>query len=155
MDYQIKRLKNFEELMAVMPLILEGFEQMNKRYKAFSVDAEQYTRELIRIVSCQPENGIVVVWAEGKPVGYGVARDNTEWYSNHRVLLLYALYVQPKFSKIYTKPLFQYAESLAIEQGYDELIAYNGRFSGACYRLFERVFGMRRQMVRFSKKLNK
>ena len=150
---EIRLVKDFLELAEVMPLVLEGYEQMNKRHKVFNVNPEQYAKELIRIVSAPEGNGVVVVWVNDEPVGYGVAKDNTDFFSSKRELLLYALYVKPVFSKLYSKPLFQYAEELAVVNGYDIMIAYNSRFSGACYRLFERVFGMRRQMIRFSKQL--
>ena len=150
---EIRRIVDFRELVSVMPLVLEGFEQMNKRYKAFGVTAEQFTKEMIRLVGSQPNNGVVVVWVDGEPVGYGAARENSELFSDVRQLLLYALYVKPKMSRKYSKPLFDYAERLARLEGYDELVAYNGRFSGAGFRLFEKVFGMQRQMIRFNKKI--
>jgi len=152
-EVTIKRVQGFEELTRVMPLILEGFEQMNKRYKAFDLTAEQYTKEMIRITS-QYDECIGVCWVGGEAVGYGVVRDNTERFSDVRTALFYALYVKPKFSRKCSKPLFEAAEGFAREQGYTRVVAYNGRFSGSGFRLFEKVFGMRRQMTRFNKIIN-
>jgi len=148
---EIKRVSSLEELIQVMPLAVEGFDAMNKRYKAFNLSREEYTKELIWVVGHGPKNGMLVVWVDGEPVGYGVARDNTDRFSGVKQLLLFALYVKPKHSRRCTKPLFEAAEELAKENGYEELVAYNGRFSGAGFRLFEKVFGMKRQMTRFNK----
>lgn len=147
----IRQVRDLKEFASITPLLLEGYEQMNKRYKAFNLTREQYVKELIRIMGSENKNGLAVVWVDDRPVGYGAARDNTDLFSSHKVLLLYALYVKPEFSKEYKKPLFDFAEDFGRQQGYHEMVAYNGRFSGASFRLFEKILGMRRKMTMFSK----
>ena len=149
-------IEDFMELTSLMPLILEGYTEMNKRCKVFNMTAEEYTKELIRLVAGPSHEGVAVCYHDdGTPVGYAAIRDNTEVFATNKQMLFFAVYVQPKFSKQYRKPLFDFGEQVAVAHGYSEVIAYNSRFSGACFRLFEQVFGMRRQMIRFSKKITK
>jgi len=46
------------------------------------------------------------------------------------------------------------AEAMAKEQGYTHIQAFNARFSGASFRLFEKVFGMQRRRIQFTKRLS-
>ena len=147
----IQLIETLDELQLVMPLFLEGYREMNKRYLAFDCDEQGFVKTLIGILGTTPKNGILVAWDGIEPVGYGAAMEDTPPYCEARQLLLWAIYVKPQYSKLVTKPLFAAAEEMARQQGYASLRAYNGRFNGSSFNFFERVLGMRRLRVEFKK----
>lgn len=147
------RITKLEELHACMGLIHEGFVAMEKHGKAFETEWEGFVKTLVGVLNTYPENGICVVCEDDVPVGYGVGFDDTPLYSTKRVMLLWALYVKPKFSKRLAPLLFEHACKVARELGYDEVKAFNGRFSGASFRFFENVLGMHRNKIQFTKTL--
>lgn len=149
----IVNVTDLSELIRIMPLMLEGYDAMNKKQKVFDVDREGFVMTLFGILNTVPNNGILVAYDGIEAVGYGVAYDDSPTYSKTKHLLLWALYVRPLYSKAVRKMLFDAAEELAKEQGYDYLHAFNSRFSGACFSLFEKIYGMRRARIQFSKKL--
>lgn len=153
MNITTQSITEFEDLVKIMPLVLEGYHAMSKRKKVFDVDEEGFVSVMIGIINTAPRNGLVVVKIDDVPVGYGAAYDVTQQFAKKKTLLLYALYVRPNFGKGAVKALFDEAEKMAKEQGYSYLIAQSARFNGAAYRLFEQRFGMRRDQILFRKEL--
>lgn len=146
-----ERIFTLEQLVPLMPLFLEGFEAMNKRRKVFEVDADGFVKTLIGILNIPERNGIVVAFDDdGTAVGYGAAFDETPAYAAKRELLLWALYVRPQYPGVVVKGLFDKAKELAAQNGYQVMKAFNARFSGGMYRLFEDRLGMRRHRVQFN-----
>jgi GNAT superfamily N-acetyltransferase len=150
----VNTLETLEELQECMPLFMEGFRAMNKRNKAFECDETGFVKTLVGILGSTPRNGIIVVYDDDEPIGYGAAFDDTPQYCEERCLLLWALYVRPEYSKRCSKVLFSAAEAHAKAQGYKRLKAYNGRLNGSSLNFFERVLGMRRLRMEFTKQLS-
>lgn len=142
-----------ERLEHFMGLFYEGFEAMERKFKVFEMGWEGFVKTLVGVINTSPRNGIVVVSVDGEAVGYGVGFDDTPAYSDTQILLLWALYVRSSHSKHIAPLLFEHACELARAQGYDEVKAFNSRFSGASFRFFEELLGMRRQRIQFNKKL--
>lgn len=149
----IAPITTLEELMTVMPFLMEGYHAMNRKQKVFDIDAEGYAKVMTGVLNTIPENGILVAFDGILPIGYGVAYNDTPTYSKEKHLLLYALYVRPEFSRVVAPQLVKAAEAMAQEQGYSVIQAFNARFSGASFRLFEQIFGMRRSRIQFTKRL--
>lgn len=143
-------VRTLEELTVLMPLFLEGFYAMNKKQKVFEVDKEGFIKTLVGVLNTTPKNGIVVAFDGVEPVGYGVGFDDTPTYGVKRELLLWALYVKSGHSKVVAPLLFQHGIELAKLQGYEKLKAFNSRFSGASFRFFEQLLGMRRSKIQFN-----
>lgn len=147
-------VETLEELQRLMPLFLEGFRAMNKRQKAFECDETGFIKTLVRVLGMREEDGgILVAEVDGSVVGYGVAFDGTPIYCEERILLLWGLYVKPEWSKLVTKPMFEHMEGLAEERGFVTLRAFNGRLNGSSINFFERVLGMRRHKIEFTKQI--
>jgi hypothetical protein len=149
----IRLVSTLEELTVLMPFFLEGFYAMEHRQKVFEVDKDGFIKTLVGVLNTTPKNGILVAFDGIDPVGYGVAFDDTPAYGLKKELLLWALYVKPQHSKFVAPMLFQAAEEGARERGYDKMKAFNSRFSGASYRFFEQLLGMRRNKIQFTKDL--
>ncbi len=149
----VRPVESLQELQFLMPLFMEGYVGMNKKYAAFECGETGFVKTLVGILGTSPENGILVAWDGVDAVGYGAAMNDTPPYCDGKQLLLWALYVKPAYSKLATKPLFEAAEAMAKEQGYVRLRAYNGRFNGSSFNFFERVLGMRRLRVEFVKNI--
>lgn len=150
---EFKLLTELSELEELIEFFAEGFAAMEKRRKVFEMGWEGFVRTLVGVLNSTPHNGIVVVYENGVPKGYGVAYDNTPEFADRKILLLWALYVRPEVSKVLAPLLFSHACELAKQQGYDEVIAFNSRFSGASFRFFEKELGMHRNRIQFSKSL--
>jgi hypothetical protein len=149
----VKDVTTLEELEEFMPLFWEGYVAMSTKHKAFELDWEGFVKTMVGVINTVPRNGIAVVFMDDEAVGYGVGFDDTPAYSLRQIMLLWALYVKPGYSKIAAPVLCQYAFEYAKQQGYDEVKAFNNRFSGASFRFFEQILGMHRSNVMFSKKL--
>ncbi len=145
-----KRVETLDEMMELMPLFMEGYDAMNKKRKVFEVDEEGFKKTLLGVLNTQPENGILVLWVDGVPVGYGVGFNDTPAFAKHRELLLWALYVRPTYRGDMVEKLFADAKLEAKAQGYKVLKAFNSRFTGGMYRLFETKLGMKRHRVQFN-----
>jgi hypothetical protein len=136
-----------------MPLFLEGFREMNKRHKAFDCDEQGFIKTLVGVLGTGPKNVIGLVLSDGIAVGYGVGFDDTPTYCDKRHFLFWALYVKPEWSKLASKVLFEAGERYAKKQGYHVLRANNGRFNGSSFKFFEKVLGMRRNRIEFTKQI--
>jgi hypothetical protein len=147
----VKRVETLAELQWLMPLFMEGFRAMNKRKKAFDCDEQGFIKTLVGVLGTGPDNGILVSYSDELPVGYGVAFEDTPTYCEEKHLLLWALYIKVEYSKLVTPALFGETERLAKELGYKHLRAYNGRLNGSSINFFERVLGMRRHRIEFTK----
>jgi hypothetical protein len=146
-------ITTLSELEEYMPLFYEGYVAMSTKHKAFELDWDGFVKTMVGVINTVPKNGITVVLMDGVAVGYGVGFDDTPAYSLKQIMLLWALYVKPGYSKIVAPELCKYAFEYAKQQGYDEVKAFNNRFSGASFRFFEQLLGMHRSNVVFSKKL--
>jgi hypothetical protein len=149
----IHPITTLDELITLMPFFMEGYHAMNRKQKVFDIDKEAFTKVLIGVLNTVPENGILVAFDGINPVGYGVAYNDTPTYSEEKHLLLYALYARPEFSRSVAPMIVSAAEVMAKQQGYTKMQAFNSRFSGASLRLFEKVFGMRRSRIQFTKEI--
>ena len=149
----IAPVENLEQLTVLVPLFLEGYHAMNRKKKVFEVDEEGFVKTLIGILNTKPENGIFVAFDDGEPVGYGAAFNDTPDFARHRELVLWALYVKPTYPGVVVKELFDAAVTEARHQGYTVMKAFNSRFTGGMYRLFEDKLGMRRNRVQFNYEL--
>lgn len=134
----------------LVPLFLEGYHAMNKRKKVFEVDQDGFVRTLIGILNTLPENGISVAFDGDEPVGYGAAFDNTPAFAMRKELLLWALYVKPEYPGTVVSMLFDAAKEHGRKHGYQVMKAFNSRFTGGMYRLFEDKLGMRRNRIQFN-----
>lgn len=150
---KIRRVTDLNELIGLSPLFEEGYDAMNKRGKVFSVDKTGFILRLLQIFNNQPRNGILVVFDEDKPIGYGAGYDISEDGSRTNTLLLWALYVKKEYSGNVVVDLFERCKEEALTQGYDNMIAFNSRLNGAMFRLFEQKLGMKRKSVEFEIKL--
>lgn len=146
----LKTVETLEELTLLTPLFIEGYNAMNKKRKVFEMGPEGFITTLIGILNTTPKNGIVVAFDEDQPIGYGAAFEDTPPNAEKRELLLWALYVRPQYKGDVVKQLFDEAKRLAAVQGYKVLKAFNARFTGGMYRLFEGKLGMRRHRVQFN-----
>ena len=146
----IKPVENLEQMVQCTPLFLEGYRAMNKKRKVFEVDEDGFIKTLLNILNTQPDNGILVAFDDGEPVGYGAAFEETPAFAKRRELLLWALYVKPQYPGTVVTMLFEEAKQVAREQGYQVLKAFNSRFTGGMYRLFEDKLGMRRNRIQFN-----
>ena len=140
-----------QELLSIMPFMLEGYDAMNRKQKVFDVDREGFVKTLFGVINTHEKNVIGVAFDGIEPVGYGVGFDDTPTYGTTKSFLLWALYAKPEYSKTVGPMIFNGAEEWAKEHGYKKLNAYNARFSGASFRLFEKIFGMRRSQIKFTK----
>jgi hypothetical protein len=146
----IKEVTDIEQLTILMPLFIEGYHAMNKKKKVFEVDETGFVRTLVGVLNTQPSSGILVAFDDFTPVGYGVAFDETPAFATKRELLLWALYVKPAYPGTLVIQLFDAAKLLAAQQGYEVLKAFNSRFTGGMFRLFEGKLGMRRNRIQFN-----
>lgn len=155
LQFTLRRLQTLDELQQFMPFFLDGFETLRGRHKLnMEVDREGFVKTLIGVINSYPRNGIIVaVDSDDNPIAFGVAFDDTPRFSAVRVLLLWAIYSRAKSRRVAVE-LFNEAEDWAREQGYERLVAYSTRFSGAAFRFFEKDFGMRRSRVYYSKDLD-
>ena len=149
----LKTVETLIELQRFMPLFLEGFREMNKREKAFDCDETGFVKTLIGVLGTPEKNAIVVALSDDQAVGYGVAFEDTPTYCEVRHWLLWGLYVKPDFSRLVTPLLLAEAERQAKLLGYSVLKAYNGRLNGSSINFFERILGMRRHRIEFTKQL--
>lgn len=147
-------VKDLGQLQRNMPLFLKGYREMMKRHKAFDCDEQGFIKTLVGVLGSGPKNVISLAIADKVPVGYGVAFEDTPPYCDQRHLLLWALYVEPAYSKLAGVALFDGAENFAKSSGYDVLRAYNGRLNGSSIKFFERLLGMRRNRLEFIKQLS-
>lgn len=150
---EIHEILDLTTFMELVPLFREGFQEMNRNKKVFSVDEEGFLNTLIGILNTCEKNGILVAYDDGKPIGFGAGYECTPAFCKERHLLLWALYAQRSSSGSASKMLFQAAEFWAKARGYHKLIAYNHRFSGAALKLFRDRFGMFQKQIRFEKDL--
>ena len=146
----IEKVTTLEQLTILAPLFIEGYQAMNKRKKVFEVDQEGFLKTLIGILNTSPKNGIYVALDDDVPVGYGAAFDDTPAFAVKKELLLWALYVRPQYPGTVVAMLFDAAKTGAKEQGYEIMKAFNARFTGGMYRLFEDKLGMRRNRIQFN-----
>ena len=145
-----KEVTTLEELTLLVPLFVEGYRAMSKKGKVFGCDQDGFLKTLIGILNMVPRDGITVVLVDGEPVGYGAAYDDTPPFADHKVLLLWALYVKPKYSGDVVLQLFNEAKRFAKVRGYAEMTAFNSRFNGGAIRLFENKLGMTRKRIQFN-----
>lgn len=145
-----ERVTDLESLATIAPLLHEGFLAMNKKRKVFEVDWAGFMQTLVGVVNTTPKNGILVVFDGATPIGYGVGFDDTPAFALQKELLLWALYVKPEYRGDVVVELFSKAKQWAKEQGYQVMKAYNARFTGGMYRLFEGKLGMHRHRVQFN-----
>lgn len=143
-------VQTLEQLTVLVPLFLEGYHAMNKRKKVFEVDQDGFIKTLIGILNTTPKNGLFVALDGDVPVGYGAAFDDTPAFATRKELLLWALYVRPQYPGLVVVQLFEAAKQAAKEQGYEVMKAFNSRFTGGMYRLFEDKLGMRRNRIQFN-----
>lgn len=146
----LKLVKTLEELVELTPLFLEGYYAMNKKKKVFEMGPEGFIKTLIGILNTTPQNGIVVAYDGELAIGYGAAFDDTPMWADKKELLLWALYVNPAYKGYVVSALFEESARLAREQGYGVMKAFNARFTGGMYRLFEHKLGMRRHRIQFN-----
>lgn len=153
-EVMIKHLDNLEQLEVVMPLLMEGYEQMRRRERFDCISREGFLKTAINVITKPWLGGIKVVFDEKKgPVGFGIAVDNTAEFDDKRTLLLWSLYVKPRVARRFTDALFRDAESWAKENGFHYVSACNSRFTGSAFKFFESRYGMRRATVTFKKEL--
>ena len=150
---KIRIIETVEELTAVMPFLIQGFHQMNKKQAVFYVDQIGFVDTLIGVLNTYPTNIIAVAFDEGLPVGYGVAFEDTPAFAKEKHLLLWALYAVVSHSKHVAPMLYTYAENWAKVNGYRYMHGFNARFTGSSFKFFEQTLGMRRAQVKFTKKL--
>ena len=147
---KIVPVTTLEQLVEVTPLLIEGYHAMNKKRKVFEVDVDGFVKTLIGILNTTPKNGIFVALDGEEAVGYGAAFDDTPAFAPRKELLLWALYVKPKYPGLVVVQLFEAAKQKAKEEGYEVMKAFNSRFTGGMYRLFEDKLGMRRNRIQFN-----
>ena len=145
-----KEVTTLEELTVLVPLFVEGYRAMSKKGKVFGCDQEGFLKTLIGVLNMVPRDGITVVYCDGVPIGYGVAYDDTPPFAEKKELLLWALYVQPKYSGDVVLELFNEAKKFATARGYEIMKAFNARFNGGAIRLFENKLGMTRKRIQFN-----
>lgn len=145
-----KEITTLEELTVLIPLFLEGYRAMNKKRKVFGCDQTGFVKTLIGVLNMIPRDAIVVTCVDNVPVGYGVAFDDTPPFAEEKEWLLWALYIQPKYSGEVVKSLFDEAKTYALARGYKVMKAYNSRFTGSAFRLFEDKLGMTRNRIQFN-----
>jgi hypothetical protein len=143
-------VRTLEQLVEVTPLLIEGYHSMNKRKKVFEVDVDGFIKTLVGILNTTPQNGLFVALDGDEAVGYGAAFDDTPAFAQKKELLLWALYVKPQYPGTVVAMLFDAAKQAAKEQGYEVMKAFNSRFTGGMYRLFEDKLGMRRHRIQFN-----
>lgn len=123
---------------------------MNKKTKVFDVDQEGFVKTLVGVLNTTPQNGILVAFDEDEPVGYTVAFDDSPTYGKVKEVLVWALYVKPRWSKVVAPMIMNRGVELARAQGYQRMKAFNSRFSGASFKFFEQLLGMRRSRIQFN-----
>jgi hypothetical protein len=146
----IEPVLSLEQLVEATPLLIEGYHAMNKKRKVFEVDVDGFVKTLVGILNTTPKNGILLVKDENEVIGYGAAFDDTPAFATRKELLLWALYVRSNYPGTVVVQLFEAAKQNAKNQGYEVMKAFNSRFTGGMYRLFEDKLGMRRNRIQFN-----
>lgn len=140
---------DLEDLVNLTPLFIEGYAAMNRKKKVFEVDQEGFIKTLIGVLNTTHENAILVAFDEETPIGYAVGFNDTPAFATSKELLMWALYVKPQYRGDVVVGLFQTGVEFARKKGYSAMKAFNARFTGSVFRLFENKLGMRRHRIQF------
>lgn len=150
MSEEIHTVTTLEELTVLVPFFIEGYHAMNRKGKVFEMDVEGFVKTLIGVLNT-PERNVIGVVKDGEAlVGYGVAFDDTPPFAEMKELLMWATYVRPQYGGHVIVMIVEGAKDFARRHGYGMVKAYNSRFTGGMYRLFEHKLGMKRRRVQFN-----
>lgn len=113
-----------------------------------------FLKTLLHVASLDECNGAVILFTScnDKPLGFYVLCDNTEIFSDHRTVLIFAGYSNGKYEQA---PLasIDFVEKWARDRGFKEIHAHTRRMTGAAARLYERKLGFTRLSWAFKKEL--
>ena len=153
--FRMVDVRGIDQLIRFWPFLLEGLTSLNAITSSSQVDKNTLFRVCVDVATLSEDDGMIAIVMDkstNQPLSYTISFNNSHDYKKEKALLVYAIYSNRK-SRTATRYGLNHVAEWAKSKGYDELHGNSPRITGAAVRLFENIFGFRKQALFLVRKL--